>query len=569
MRNLKFIRLTELGTLSNNRKKLKLNNRSNKMKKKTNSVLGFMIVILLAVSSGLMAQTTYYVDVNVSGGSHNGSSWANAFLTIQEGVDATIAGDIVLVNDGTYNVGTTVTPGYSLNNRVCISNAITVQSLNGKAVTIIEGAEATGGGTGTGAVRGVYMSGGCTIEGFTITNGYTLETGTDYDYNGGGVWMTSNCTISYCTISSSSSYYYGGGAYLDSGGTINDCTISGNSAPGSYGGGVYLYFGGTMNVCTISGNSAETGGGISFEEGGILNDCILSDNIVTYYGGGAYLYYGGTLNDCTLNGNTADTGGGFEIQDIGSVNNCIITGNTAGYYGGGASLEGGGILNNCLLTGNTATDNHGGGATLQGGGTLNNCTLSDNTATNDYGGGAYLYYGGVLNNCIVWANTANLGGNDISMNNTDGDVLYTCASDGVVNGVDGCITDDPLFISPVSSDYHLQTLSPCIDAGNNAYVVGAYDLDGNDRIQNETVDMGAYEGGGSGISAPVNVVITFDSGSVTIVWDEVSGASSYKVFSSDDPYDNFTVDTSGNFTGTSWSAPLTVEKMFYYVTAVE
>ena len=51
----------------------------------------------------------------------------------------------------------------------------------------------------------------------------------------------------------------------------------------------------------------------------------------------------------------------------------------------------------------------------------------------------------------------------------------------------------PLFVDLASGDFHLQTNSPCINAGNNAYVSVTNDLDGNPRISGGTVDMGAYE----------------------------------------------------------------------------
>jgi uncharacterized repeat protein (TIGR02543 family) len=68
----------------------------------------------------------------------------------------------------------------------------------------------------------------------------------------------------------------------------------------------------------------------------------------------------------------------------------------------------------------------------------------------------------------------------------------------------GNISVDPLFADAASSNFILRLGSPCINTGTNAFVVGTTDLAGNSRIQNNTVDMGAYE-------VQQAVTVTFDA----------------------------------------------------------
>ena len=123
-------------------------------------------------------------------------------------------------------------------------------------------------------------------------------------------------------------------------------------------------------------------------------------------------------------------------------------------------------------------------------------------------------------------------------------------------------------------------------AENEQYHGGSYDgydAEVRNEIQLNGLDFsfichgGSYDGYdmciveeiplSNGIPCPENVVISISSNTVHIEWNAVSGASSYKVYSSDDLYSGFVEDTSGTFVGTSWSAQVSEEKKFYYITA--
>jgi hypothetical protein len=92
-----------------------------------------------------------------------------------------------------------------------------------------------------------------------------------------------------------------------------------------------------------------------------------------------------------------------------------------------------------------------------------------------------------LKNCIVYFNTAPQGANYYSstLNNS-------CTTPLPTNGV-GNITKVPLFVDLASGNLRLQSNSPCINAGNNAFAPAGLDLYGNPRIVGGTVDIGAYE----------------------------------------------------------------------------
>ncbi|MDF7800634.1 choice-of-anchor Q domain-containing protein [Pontiellaceae bacterium B1224] len=226
----------------------------------------------------------------------------------------------------------------------------------------------------------------------------------------------------------------GGGIYCSSTTpVVTNCTFIGNSA--EYGGGMH---GGTASHCSFTGNSASDSGGGMYK--GIANHCIFTGNSASVGGGIGF----GTAHHCTFTENSASYGGGMYR---GTANNSIFIGNSAAYYGGGIYW-----------------------------GTANHCTVIEN-----YGGGIR---GGTVNNCIIWYNTPT----DLDYYPT---ISYSCSPDA--QGDFGSITSEPVFINRAAGNFRLALTSPCIDAGIKAYGIGSTDLDGNARIVNEKVDMGAYE----------------------------------------------------------------------------
>jgi parallel beta-helix repeat protein len=375
----------------------------------------------------------------------------------------------------------------------------------------------------------------CSIGGATTTYG-------NKGSYGGGIYCetNSNPTITNCTIKSNQATTGDGGGiycYNNSNPRITDCTIEGNSA--DKGGGIFCRRSSPiMSNCTIKGNVASdsvgTGGGIYLEtdSNATITNCTICGNSALWYGGGIYCESSTpTITKSTiggaLGGNWADDTGGGICFYIASprVTNCVITNNWAVITGGGIECwnNSSPAIINCLIANNITTSTDTGAG--NGGGidcydnsdaTISNCTIANNSATNDGGGMSFAVCAPVLNNTIVWGNIADSDTSGAGLGNqiyTWRSVTAPCtvtlnysdyadntlnsnniAGSGTVTATN-CIVSDPLFVAAGSGNYRLQSVSPCIDIGSNALVPAGVttDLDGNPRIRNSAVDIGAYE----------------------------------------------------------------------------
>jgi len=478
---------------------------------------GVLVVILVA--GGICAD--YYVDASANG-SNSGTSWADAFLSIQAGIDACSgqSPDTVQVAEATY-----------------------IENITLKSYVALLGGYPSGGGTRDSEANPTIIDGGgdgsvvwCDsvtasgIDGFTIENGHSA-------YGGGIYCFESSFTVANNTFTGNSATYggamcclydslsnierntftgnqsvNGGGIYCarNSSPTIEENVIAGNHADG-FGGGVACYIDSSPTISnnTIRGNSASyTGGGIScwYRSCPAIDGNSIAANSCSSSGGGISCWYRScpTINDNSITGNSVGSYHGGAIYCY-YDSSPIVTGNTiaansARWYGGGICCEYGcsPVISNNLIVVNSA-DRSGGGiyCFYNSSLTLTNCTIADNEADSDangYGTGGAIYVAdsssqlGVLN-CILWGDSPN----EIAGETADVVIEYSDVQGGWAGT--GNISADPLFADSTDGDYSLLSGSPCIDAG---FSTGApeYDMVGNPRVDDpHTKNSGAGDNG--------------------------------------------------------------------------
>ncbi|MDR1407466.1 MAG: InlB B-repeat-containing protein [Tannerella sp.] len=213
----------------------------------------------------------FFVDRNVAGGRHDGSSWENAFLTIQEALSKASRGDFIWVADGEYS------PDYNL---PYIMNYDSVAVYGGFAggETLLSQRNFTEyptilRGSGSSVIATSNVSAAARWDGFIVENGTAAR--------GAGILnIKSSPTIANTVIRGNHAADKGGGIYTLMGSpVIYNVEISGNTA--EKGAGMYNENAGPkLTNVTIGGNRSVTGGaGIDNEQSSpILLNTILWDN---------------------------------------------------------------------------------------------------------------------------------------------------------------------------------------------------------------------------------------------------------------------------------------------------
>jgi uncharacterized repeat protein (TIGR01451 family)/fimbrial isopeptide formation D2 family protein len=442
-----------------------------------------------------------YVDAGATG-TGAGSSWANAFATVQDALAVATGGDEIWVAEDVYypdeGAGQTDdvrTSTFALQNAVALY----------------------GGFVGTETLRTQRdWSAHVTILSGDID-------GNDANTDGNDIAETTS------DIVGSNAYHVVTGSGTNATAILDGFTVTAGYAngesPHSYGGGIFNYNSGSPQLAnlTIIGNYADWyGGGMLNYQGSspALSNVVLSSNTANSGAGGMYNYTSNpTLSNVTFRSNQAvyEGGGGMYNYDSSpQVTNALFIGNSARRHGGGVTNgpSGNGRFVNVAFYGNyvggSTWDGAGGGMFNYNGSTpqVVNATFAGNYAS-FHGGGLADFYGGndaTLTNCILWGNAAGTAGAQAYLDTGDAATFNTSLVQGGCPAGATCnapfLTDDPRFLAPIAASsaptttgsYRLQAGSPAIDAGDSSAVTGVTtDLDGEARILGGGVDLGAYE----------------------------------------------------------------------------
>jgi parallel beta-helix repeat protein len=381
------------------------------------------------------------------------SEW---YDNIQQALDDANDYDIIVVIPGTYT-------GPGNRDIEFLGKAITLQSIDPNNPDIVAGTIIDSNGTENEPHRGFHFRNqediNSVLAGLSITGGGGC-------YDGGAIRCINNSspTIKNCIIKQNYARGRAGGIYCDnSNPIITNCTITDNTATSGYGAAVTCFYNSspTITNCLITNNKAQGEG---------------------HHGGGIY---------CHDHSNAI-------------ISNCIISGNTADHRGGGISAYWSSpIISNCTVIGNRSLEGGGISSFRESNPEVVNCIVRDNRSPD----GNQL---ALIDTLRVWG-VSIITEMTVSFSNIEGGEEGVCVDPNMIlHWEEGNIDIEPNFTNAgywddantpaepnddffVVGNYHLLPTSSGVDVGDNNSVITTIDIDGEQRIFNDIVDMGADE----------------------------------------------------------------------------
>ncbi len=451
------------------------------------------------------------------------------YPTIQAAITAAADGDEIIVSPGTYN-----------ENINFLSKDITVRSTEPTdplvvAATIIDGSQA---GTVVTMTTGI-------IQGFTIRNGQAELAG--------GVHALNVAEIRDNVITENTATSSGGGIYADGDVVIEDNVIAENTAANNSGGAIFAQTRTVIMRNLIVGNSADVwGGGVNARHNCTVRNNTIAGNRATR-GGGIYARDNVAIRANLIAGNSAsDEGGGIKADDhAGAITSNTIIGNIASGYGSGAYVDGGVVSSNIVaFSPSSVPANAGAGSNTY---VDYNCIYGNNgleflIGPNDLQADPQFMLGaaGVWTaNPLFDPSTTTTTLVDSTATFSDGELVGQMVNPNTAQDLRFAIvanTQTTISVMGNASgtteaadsyqiyDFHLFSgvpPSPCVSAGDPTQDVNFYagsDIDGESRVQDCDIDIGADEAAGPP-AVVLSIVSTMTTSAVEVSTEDCHGES--------------------------------------------